>query len=47
METIIKYNRPKNTNNRGQNNVTIINNGGGGSSSSDIDFSNIDKSIHF
>lgn len=47
METIIKYSRPKNTNNRGQNNVTIINNGGGGSSSSDIDFSNIDNYLHW
>ena len=47
METIIKYNRLKNTNNRGQNNVTIINNGSGGSSSSDIDFSNIDNYLHW
>lgn len=48
METIIKYSRPKNTNNRGQNNVTIINNGGGGDIANiNFDDINIDQYLYW
>lgn len=48
METIIKYSRPKNTNNRGQNNVTIINNGGGGDVANiNFDDINIDQYLNW